>query len=153
VATLLPALIDFSLGLLITLIVAFATGGGVSATLPLTLPLGVVLLVLAAAGPVLLFSATVVRYRDVNMVVSFGLQFVLFLSPVAYPPSLVPHAWRVLLYANPLAGALGLLRTALLDVPLPPLGSLALSFAVALLMLLIGLVHFRRHERFVADII
>ena len=131
-ATLLPGLIDFSVGVVITVVVSFLTGAGVSAAPFLVcFPLGLLLLLVAVAGPVLFLSATIVRYRDVGVVVGFGLQLVLFLSPVAYPTSLVPEAWRLIYYANPLAGALGLLRSALLDTAVPPIGSLALSFAVA----------------------
>ena len=49
-----------------------------------------VLLVLAVAGPVYLLSAAVVKYRDVSTLVGFGVQLLLFASPVAFPPDLVP---------------------------------------------------------------
>ncbi|MET0326267.1 MAG: ABC transporter permease [Ilumatobacteraceae bacterium] len=153
-ATLLPGLVDLAVGIAITIVVSIVSGAGIDpVAFVVFLPLGLLLLLLAVAGPVLLFSATIVRYRDVGIVVGFGLQLVLFLSPVAYPSSLVPEAWRVLYYANPLAGALGLLRAALLDTTAPPIGSLALSFAVAIVGLVLGLTHFRRHERSMADII
>ncbi len=153
-ATLLPGLIDLFIGIVITVVVSLVLGAGTSAVaFVVCLPLGLLLLLVAVAGPVLLLSATIVKYRDVGVVVGFGLQLVLFLSPVAYPSTLVPEAWRVVYYANPLAGALGLLRSALLDTEVPPIGSLALSFVVAFLVLLAGLIHFRRHERSIADII
>jgi lipopolysaccharide transport system permease protein len=102
---------------------------------------------------VLLLSATLVRYRDASTLVSFALQFLLFASPVAYPPELVPDAWRALLYLNPFTGALGLLRAGLVGTDVPPIAHLGLSAAVAALGVLVGLVHFRRSEREFADII
>ena len=73
-----------------------------------------------ASGPVLLLSATVVKYRDAYALLAFGLQFLLFASPIAYPPEFVPEPWRTLLYVNPVAGAVALLRSALVDGTLPP---------------------------------
>ena len=86
------------------------------------LPLGVLMLVLTVLGPVLFFSASIVRYRDAGALVGFGLQFLLFFSPVAYPPELVPGRWQTLYYVNPLAGCLGVLRWALVGGPLPDAG-------------------------------
>ncbi|HEX2577928.1 MAG TPA: ABC transporter permease, partial [Aquihabitans sp.] len=153
-AALLPEFVDLAVAAVLATIVGLASGGGMSATdLLIGLPLGLVLLVASVAGPVLLLSATVVKYRDASALVSFGLQFLLFASPVAYPPEFVPEAWRTALYLNPLAGALGLLRAALVDTPMPPATSVLLSFAVATVLLLVGLLHFRRSEREFADII
>jgi lipopolysaccharide transport system permease protein len=81
------------------------------------------------------------------------MQFLLFASPVAYPPELVPEGWRTLLYLNPVAGALGLLRAALVGTDLPTAPQLLLSCVVALVGTYIGLLHFRRSEREFADII
>ena len=61
-------------------------------------------------GPACCLSASVVKYRERRRWSAFGVQLLLFASPVAYPPELVPEPWRTLLYLNPLAGALGLLR-------------------------------------------
>ncbi len=55
------------------------------------------------------------KYRDVATLVGFGVQLLLFATPIAYPPELVPPGWRTVLYLNPLSGAVGLLRWALVD--------------------------------------
>jgi ABC-type polysaccharide/polyol phosphate export permease len=153
-AALLPALVDLAVGIVLALIVSVATGDGLSPIgLLVGLPLGLVLLLTAATGPVLFFSASIVRYRDASALVTLALQFVLFVSPIAYPPELVPPRWQTLYYANPLASALGLLRAALANGQLPGVGHVLLSFAVASVVLFLGLVHFRANERSFADII
>jgi ABC-type polysaccharide/polyol phosphate export permease len=154
VAAMLPPLLDFSVGAVLAIGAALVMGDGFSVVGFLVgLPLGAVLLVLATLGPVLFMSATVVKYRDAAVLVTFGLQILLFLSPVAYPPELAPGRWREVLYVNPLAGALGLLRSALTAAPLPSVGHLATSFAVAVALTYVGLHRFRANERELADII
>jgi lipopolysaccharide transport system permease protein len=153
-AALLPALIDFGVAMVLATVVALATTGAPSALgLLVGLPLGSVLLLLSVIGPVLFLSATVVKYRDTQALVAFGLQLLLFASPVAYPPGLVPLPWRTLLYVNPLAGALGSFRAALVGTDLPSPFQLLLSFVVGAAITYVGLLHFRRSEREFADII
>ena len=90
-ATFLPGLIDLAVAAVLAFIVALAAGGGVAPLgLLLGLPGGLVLLVLAVAGPVYLLSAAVVKYRDVSTLVGFGVQLMLFATPIAFPPDLVP---------------------------------------------------------------
>lgn len=154
VASVLPGLIDLAIGLIVALIASIATGSSLSVGgLLLGLPSGLVLLVLGAAGPMLYFSAKVVKYRDVMMLVAFGIQLVFFLTPIAYPPSQIPGAWQTVAYVNPITGAVGLIRAGLVGTPAPTYGQLALSIAVAALVFVLALVSFRGHEREFADVI
>lgn len=153
-SALLPPLLDLGVALVLAAGIALAEGGGMQPLgILLCLPAGLILLILAASGPAYFLSATVVKYRDAMALVSFGLLFLLFVSPIAYPPEFVPSEWRTLLYLNPLAGALGLLRFALVDTDLPPPSSLLLSVSVATIGAVLGLLHFRRSEREFADVI
>jgi ABC-type polysaccharide/polyol phosphate export permease len=153
-AALLPPLIDLTISVVLATVISVATGARPTVLgVVIGLPLGLVLLGLAVVGPVLFLSATVVKYRDASTLVSFALQFLLFASPVAYPPELVPDGWRTVLYLNPVAGALTLLRAALVGTDLPTAPQLLLSVAVAVVACYIGLLHFRRSEREFADII
>jgi lipopolysaccharide transport system permease protein len=154
VATFLPGVIDLAVATALAVVVALAAGAVPSvAGIVLGVPGGLVLLVAAVAGPVLLLSSSLVKYRDIAALLGFAVPLLLFVSPVAYPPELVPSSWRLLLYVNPLAGALGLLRWALVDTPAPRAVELLVSVVVAAVLLLVGLVHFRRTEREFADII
>ena len=153
-ASLLPPMIDLLIGCVLAAVVSTVVGDGVSvAGLLLALPLGLVLLMLTVAGPVLFFSASVVKYRDATVLLSFALQLGLFASPVAYPPSLVAERWRDAIYANPVTGVLGLFRAGLVDSPMPSALQLGFSFAVAVVSMFMGLLYFRRNERELADII
>jgi ABC-type polysaccharide/polyol phosphate export permease len=118
----------------------------------LTLPLGIVLLMVVAFSFSLWFGALNVRYRDVRYVVRFGVQLWLFISPVAYPLQLVSQPWRSIYQLNPMVGVLGLLRWSLVGGP-PPGAALLSSVVVTLVVLLAGLTYFQRTERRFADVI
>jgi lipopolysaccharide transport system permease protein len=97
-------------------------------------------------------SALNVKYRDVRYTMPFLTQFWLFVTPVAYPSSLVPEAWRPLYGLNPMAGVVEGFRWALLGKgEVGPL--LLVSVAVVLVLLVGGLAYFRRMERTFADIV
>lgn len=154
VAAVLPGLIDLTIGLTVALIASLVTGGSVSTPgVLVALPLGVLLLVVGTSGPALFFSAKVVKYRDVLVLVGFGLQLTLFLTPIAYPPSAIPGVWQTVAYLNPIAGAVGLLRTGVIGSGAPSLGQLSLSAGVAVVVFMLSLVSFRAHEREFADVI
>ena len=113
-----------------------------------------VLLALVTALGVGLWLATMnVRYRDVRYTVPFLAQLWLFATPVAYPASIVPERWRPVLGLNPMAGVVEGFRWALLGAGQVSGGLLAVSSAVSGLLLVSGLLYFRRMERGFADVI
>jgi lipopolysaccharide transport system permease protein len=116
----------------------------------LLFPLMAILLAVAALGVGLLVAAYSAVYRDLQQLLPFGLQLWLFLTPVVYPPSLIPEAWRWVVYLNPVAGFLEGFRSLWLGKPFDLL-SLGVSSVVAILLLLVGLVAFERRERQFAD--
>src|SRR5262249_8490274 len=85
----------------------------------LALPLYVALGVLTAFAVTLWTSALSVRYRDVRYVLPFVIQIWLFVSPVAYPASMVPDRWRLLYALNPMASVVEGFRSALVGSPAP----------------------------------
>ena len=108
--------------------------------------------VLTSLAVGLWLSALNVKYRDVRYTMPFLTQFWLFVTPVAYPSSLVPEAWRALYGLNPMAGVVEGFRWALLGKgELGPL--LLVSVAVVLILLVGGLAYFRRMEKTFADIV
>ena len=119
--------------------------------------LAVPLLAVAALTVILAFgvglAALNVRYRDVRYAIPFGIQVLLFITPVVYPATLVSGAWRYLYALNPLAGVLDLYRWAIVGTPHLPGSVLAVSAVSGAMLLALGVVYFQRVERSFADVI
>ena len=108
---------------------------------------------LTALAVGLWLSALNVQYRDVRYTIPFLTQFWLFLTPVAYPASLVPAAYRPLYGLNPMAGVVEGFRWALLGTDAPDWGMMAVSAGVVVLLLAGGMFYFRRMEKTFADVV
>lgn len=119
----------------------------------LTLPLFLLLAFVTALAIGLWFAALNVKYRDVAHIIPFVIQFWMYASPIAYPVGLVPEQWRLLYSLNPMAGVIEGFRWALLGKVSPDLGLIAASVVVVVLLLLAGLVYFKRMERTFADVV
>lgn len=144
-------LVDFVPALL-TLGVGAVLYGVYPALSWLLVPLPVLLLALTALGLGLGLSALNVYYRDVRYVLPFALQLGLFASPVVYPLSIVPEAWRTLYaIANPVAAAIDSLRRIVLHGELPDPVILGGAFAWALVLVCGGYILFKRLERGFSD--
>ena len=151
-AAVLGGLVDFAIAFLV-LLVLLAYYGIAPHLAVLALPLFILLAVLTALGAGLWLSALNVQYRDVRYTLNFLTQFWLFITPVAYPSSLVPGRWRILYGLNPMVGVVEGFRWALLGRPEAPGTLLLVSAGAVVLMLVGGLYYFRRMEETFADII
>jgi ABC-2 type transport system permease protein/lipopolysaccharide transport system permease protein len=149
-STLVPPLVDLAVSLVV--VAAMCAFYGTNPTWRLIgAPLWLLLLTATTMGVGLWLSALNVRYRDVRHAVTPLLQVLLFLSPVAYAPSLPPGAAMV--YAiNPMAGVIGVFRWSVLSAPWPG-WPLLVSAGVATGLVISGLWYFRHAERAFADVI
>ncbi|HEV2762911.1 MAG TPA: ABC transporter permease [Pyrinomonadaceae bacterium] len=151
VATVLSGVVDFALAFLV-LVALMLYHGVVPTANVVLLPLFVLLALTTSLGVGLWLSALNVEYRDVRYVVPFITQFWLFVTPIAYPSSLLPSEWRVLYGLNPMAGVVEGFRWALLGSPAP--GPMVLvSAGAALFILVSGAFYFRRMEKSFADLV
>ncbi|MGH3130348.1 MAG: ABC transporter permease [Gaiellaceae bacterium] len=98
-------------------------------------------------------AALNVKYRDVRYVVPFLLQLWLFASPVVYSAELLDGTLRTLYYLNPMAGVVEGFRWAMLGGVPPEVSSVALSTLSGGVLLVAGVLYFRRMERHFADIV
>jgi lipopolysaccharide transport system permease protein len=119
-----------------------------------TLPLFVLLMIVAATGVALWLSALSVKYRDFVYVIPFLIQVWMFASPVIYSArNLIPGEWLWVYSLNPAAGFVeGFRWSVLRGVSLSP-GMILESCLVSGLIFLTGAYFFRRVERSFADII
>ena len=117
----------------------------------LTLPLFLILALVTALGVGLWLSALNVIYRDINYILPFLTQFWLFITPIAYPSSMIPKKWQLLYAINPMTGVVEGFRWALLGTKIAPGPMLMVSTTISLVILITGLFYFRRMERTFAD--
>jgi lipopolysaccharide transport system permease protein len=151
-ASVVSGLADLAVAFVLVLL--FLVGYGVTPSWNLLAVPLLVLFALATALAVGLWLAALnVQFRDVRYTVPFLTQIWMFLTPVAYPSSLVPEAYRPLYGLNPMAGVVEGFRWALLGQGELPLGLLAVSLGTVLALLVGGLYYFRRLERSFADIV
>jgi lipopolysaccharide transport system permease protein len=118
----------------------------------LALPIFALLATVLSFGVGLLLAALNVKYRDFRYVVPFIVQIGLFLSPIAFTTADVPARWRPLYFLNPMVGIIDGFRWSILGSPLA-IESVLAATALAVLLLVVGIVYFRRTERGFADVI
>jgi lipopolysaccharide transport system permease protein len=115
------------------------------------LPVYVGLAVLSAFAVTLWTSALSVRYRDARYVLPFVIQIWLFVTPVAYPASMVPARWRMLYALNPMATVVEGFRSSLLGTAGP--GAMtAVAVVVVAAALVAGTWYFRSVEGSIVDL-
>jgi len=115
------------------------------------LPVFLLLAIITTIGVSLWLSALNVLFRDIRYIVPFLIQVWFFLTPIAYPSSLIPANLQPLYGLNPMAGVVEGFRWALLGTDTFPGPMLVVSFLVAVAFLITGIYYFRRMERTFAD--
>lgn len=96
----------------------------------------------------ILISSLTTKYRDLNVLVSFGLSLWMYASPVVYPMSQLPSGWiQTLVAINPLSGPIELFRYALLGQGSIHPASLILSMIFAVVFGFLSIVVFNKVER------
>ncbi len=99
----------------------------------------------------IIISSLTTRYRDLQYLVSFGVQLLMYAAPVIYPLSAVPERFRWLILANPMTPIIESFRYAFLGAGTVDLLQLAYAFGFMVAVLLIGLLMFNQVERTFMD--
>jgi len=152
VAPVLAGLVDLAIGTTLLLVVVIPQQNPFTPRLVL-LPVAVAMITLTAIGFGLVLSSLNVHFRDVKYVVPFMLQVWMFASPVVYPASAVPDAWRPVYALNPVSTAMSMFRWSILGAPHPPTSAIVTSVAVIALVVVGGVYIFNRAENTFADVI
>lgn len=155
VSVVISTLIGFSIQFLLFLGflgIYFANGAPVHPNVwMLSLPLLLVMMAGFGLGFGIIVSSLTTRYRDLTMLVGFGVQLWMYASPVIYPASAVPEKYRWLVNCNPMTPVIETFRHAFLGVGSATPAHLALSFAAMLAVLAVGMLLFSRVEQSFMD--
>jgi len=144
-------LVDFSINLALLFLFMFMMGIGNLSTM-LALPLCLLLALMLCIGASLWLSALTVQYRDFRFIVTFLVQFGMFISPVGYGSHIITGVGKWVYFLNPMVGVIDSFRWSLFGIEEPDMiWSITISFIVSAILLFTGLRYFRKTERFFAD--
>jgi lipopolysaccharide transport system permease protein len=152
-STVLASLLDYAIGLVIFLAALLVRGEFPPLSSLMLVPVLLLTLQVLALGIGLFTSALTVRYRDVQYVLPFLIQLLLYASPVAYGLSAVPPHLRRFYLLNPVAPLLDALRTALLGRGEIHWHATGIAALVSVLILMAGTRFFLGQDRQYADVI
>jgi lipopolysaccharide transport system permease protein len=152
IATVLAGIVDFALAFIVLMGMMFFYGLTPTINI-LWLPIFLLLALITSLGVALWLSAMNVQFRDVHYTIPFLTQAWLFVTPIAYPSSLLSEPWRTLYGLNPMAGVVEGFRWALLGTDTAPGPMTLVSAVVALVLFFGGALYFRRMEQNFADVL
>jgi len=101
----------------------------------------------------LFLAAVQVRIRDIGIALPVLLQVLMFASPIIYPLTVVPAAWREWYLLNPMAGIVSAFRDVLLHQRIADPHPLTVACAVTVVVLPAMFLFFKRAEATMADLI
>ena len=99
----------------------------------------------------IIFSSLTSRYRDLSFVIEFGVQLLMYATPIVYPLSIVDERYQQILWWNPIAHLVEAFRQGLFGVGSATSSGLAYTSVFALIVLFGGIVLFNRTEQTFMD--
>ena len=153
ISSILSAMVDFIISMVVyfCLLIFY----GLQHTIPsilLVLPLSLLITLCTVMGAGTFLAALNVKYRDFRYVIPFLIQILMFMTPIIYPVSTPDIEWvRTLLLLNPITGAIELIRSAVMDVPVN-VTAVLIGGISSLIWLVIGIAYFRKTEYYFADL-
>ncbi len=101
----------------------------------------------------LIISSLTTKYRDLNILLAFGIQLAMYATPVVYPLSEIPERFSWLAYANPMCAPIEFFRIAFYGAGNLDLSMILTSIGMTVVLTLLGLILFTRNERNFVDVI
>ena len=115
------------------------------------LPLLILQMILLGMGFGIIISALTTKYRDLAMLVSFGLQLWQYATPVAYGLALIPKRIQYLYLLNPITTVITTFRYAFFGEGYFEISTFITSWIITLVILMIGIILFNKVEKTFMD--
>ena len=119
----------------------------------LMIPILILQMMVLAVGLGIIISSVTTKYRDLTMLVSFGVQLWHYATPVAYGLQLIPKKYELIYMLNPVTQIIATFRHAVFGFGYFDPLYYAFSWGFSLVVFFIGLIMFSRIERTFMDTI
>ncbi len=117
----------------------------------LLLPVLIFLVAGLSLGVGIIFSSLTTKYKDLTFLLQFGVQLLMYASPVIYPVSVTEGKMRTLVMLNPITPILETLRYSLFSTGVLDINALVYSFVFMVVALGAGVVLFNQVEKSFMD--
>lgn len=116
------------------------------------LPLYVLMMAGLGLGYGIIISSLTTKYRDLSFLVGFGVQLLMYASPIIYPFSMLDQKWRMVFnLVNPMSSIIEAIKHGFLGKGVFDPFQLAISFLYMVVLLFIGFVSFHKVEKSFMD--
>lgn len=158
IATSISNLIAFTIQLVMFFVIwagCLIAGGNTIVVSPklLLVPLTVLQMMCLAVGFGIIISSVTTKFRDMAMLVGFGLQLWQYASPIAYGLSIIPPEYMGLYMLNPMTCIVTTFRYAVFGFGYFNIVYYLIGWGISLLLFFVGLILFSRIERTFMDTI
>lgn len=144
--------IQFGFFLVVYLIFIFSGNEAIKPNLYILLtPYLVLLMAGLGLGFGIIFTSLTTKYRDLTFLIQFGVQLLMYASPVIYPVSTIPEKYKAFIMANPITPILEGFKYAFLGAGTFDWWHLAYSTVFTLVVLFLGIIIFNRTEKTFMD--
>lgn len=152
ISNVLSSMIRFGIQMILVLLfmVYFLVAGAVQPnwTCWLMIPVELLHLGILGMGFGIIISSMTTKYRDLTVLVGFGVSLWMYLTPIVYPLSTVAEGWmQNILMVNPVTSAVEVLRYAILGKGTIDLAFYGLSWAITIAVAILGIMIFNKVER------
>ena len=117
----------------------------------LLLPILIILMAILGLGLGIIFSSLTTKYRDLGFLLTFGIQLLMYATPVIYPLSSIEGKFRKYLELNPLSSIIENFRYAIFSQGQPDLGGLVYCAVFSVVVLFLGIIIFNQVEKSFMD--
>lgn len=117
----------------------------------LLFPVILIVMAMLGLGIGLVVSALTIKYRDLAFLVGFGVQLLMYATPVIYPLSFIPQKYKALIALNPLAALIETFRYGFIGTGQFYGGSFLYSMVISVCLFIAGLVVFNKVEKNFVD--
>lgn len=114
-------------------------------------PFIIILMALISMGIGLILSSMTTKYKDLNQLITFGVQLFMYATPVIYPSSSVPQDYQWVVELNPLVGLFDYMRYTYLGVGEFAISDLVYPSIFSIVILAIGVLVFNKTQKTFMD--
>ncbi|QQR96697.1 MAG: ABC transporter permease [Sphingobacteriales bacterium] len=117
------------------------------------LPLLIFLMSLLGLGFGLIFSSLTTKYKDLKFLIQFGVQLLMYATPVIYPLSSIPDKYKFYFKLNPITYIIEAFKYSFFGTGQTNVGGLIYSSVIIIFILFLGILIFNKTEKSFMDTI